>query len=103
MTYAQARMDHEYLWQTYAEAYDISGAYVDQDDLARLLKTPTRAMARSCYESQIQYWFSAGPEPDCSNRWKSDPAVLEIAERHHCKDDLLNLDFNTSPNCNGKP
>ena len=49
ITYQQAREDHEYLWGTYGPAYDITGAYVDQDDLKRLLESPMKKTALACY------------------------------------------------------
>lgn len=94
MTYEQARKDHEYLWSTYAAAGDMTGGYVDQDDLERLLRSPTKATARQCYENQIAYWFSFGPEPEESfsaDVWKKDPVVREIAERHNCENDFERL------------
>ena len=83
-TYEQARADHEYLWSL-SEAYDMSGGYVDQDDLKSLLRTPTKAMARKCYERQIWYWFDAGPD-ECETDWRNDSRVREIAERHNCEE-----------------
>lgn len=80
VTYEQAYADHSYLWQTHGPASDMTGAYVDQDDLARLLKSPTKATARDCLEDQIDHWFSVGPE-DGKIDW-SDPEIREIAERH---------------------
>ena len=89
MTYEQARADHEYLWSTYAPADDMTGAYVDQDDLDRLLKSPTKAMARKCYMAQIHYWFDAGPDTALPlDDWRNDPEVAVIAERHGCEDGL---------------
>ena len=38
--YRQARSNHEYLWRTYAPARDMTGAYVDQQDLHKLLQNP---------------------------------------------------------------
>ena len=63
MNYSQARKDHEYLWDTYAPASDMTGGYVDQEDLAALLHGPTKTTARQCYERQIEHWFRFGPEP----------------------------------------
>lgn len=88
MSYDQARADHEYLWETYAPAEDMTGAYVDQDDLARLLKSPTKATARDCYCDQIHHWFQVGPEQGATGNWRSDSAVFEIAERHNCADHI---------------
>lgn len=80
VTYEQAYADHCYLWQTYGSASDMTGAYVDQDDLSQLLKSPTKATARDCLVDQIVYWFDVGPE-DGKIDW-ADPEVLEIAERY---------------------
>ena len=84
VTYKQARADHEYLWSI-APASDMTGGYVDQEDLAKLLKTPTQACARDCYVSQICYWFEAGPESDRGEAgpvpWHI-PLVQDIAERY---------------------
>lgn len=60
VTYEQARADHEYLWKI-SPAHDMTGAYEDQSDLARLLQSPSKATARDIYVDQIEYWFSAGP------------------------------------------
>lgn len=62
-TYEQAYDDHQYLWRTYSKADDMTGAYVDQDDLAKMLRSPTKRTARECLENQIIYWFEAGPAP----------------------------------------
>ena len=83
ITYEQAYADHQYLWQTYGPADDMTGAYVDQDDLAKMLKSPTKATARDCLESQISYWFSVGPDPHNGTPVDpDDPELLEIADRY---------------------
>lgn len=82
MTYEQARADHEYLWSINA-ADDMTGAYVDQDDLAKLLKSPTKKTARECFERQIEYWFDVGPDL-CGARLHllDEGRVRDIADRH---------------------
>ena len=65
-TYEQAKEDHEYLWSI-GEAYDMSGGYVDQDDLDSLLKNPTKATARSCFIRQIGHCFEAALEGNGSS------------------------------------
>ncbi len=83
ITYEQAYADHCYLWQTYGSAEDMTGAYVDQDDLARLLKSPTKATARDCLMRQIEYWFQAGPDTAHQTPVdRDDPELLEIADRY---------------------
>ena len=61
ITYAQAYKDHSYLWAI-APADDMTGAYVDQEDLEKLLAMPTKATARDCLVNQIEYWFERGPD-----------------------------------------
>lgn len=81
--YDEARAAHEYLWLAYGPADDMTGGYVDQDDLQRLLESPTKKTAAQCYEMQIQYWFQKGPMPDRhARRWQADPKVKAIAERY---------------------
>jgi len=92
MTYKQARADHEYLWDNYGPADDMTGGYQDSDDLERLLKTPTKAKAALIYHDQIEYWFTAGPDRSVGESgWLTDPEVERIAERHMCDDELENL------------
>ena len=82
ITYEQARADHEYLWDIGA-ACDMTGGYVDQEDLARLLKSPSKSTARRLYCNQIAYWFDVGPDPNGQSAipW-DDPMICEIANRH---------------------
>ena len=83
ISYEQAREDHEYLWSI-APAHDMTGAYVDQEDLERLLRNPTKKTARDCYCSQIYFWFASGPDNSAERGevpWH-DTRVCEIAERH---------------------
>lgn len=89
LTYAQARADHEYLWNTYGPALDMTGGYVDSEDLDRLLRSPTKSTARACYVDQIEYWFDVGPEDKDPDTWRRDPKVREIAERHNTTTRLL--------------
>lgn len=81
-TYKQARADHEYLWAI-DEAYDMTGGYVDSDDLKKLLQSPTKVTARECYIDQIYRWFAVGPA-DGSTAWRNDPEVMRIADRYGC-------------------
>ena len=87
-TYESARRDHEYLWNTYGPAYDMTGAYVFQEDLRKLLEKPTKACARQCYIRQIVYWFQAGPDGTESEDWKTDLKVKCMAVRYNCETDL---------------
>ena len=81
ITYEQAYEDRQYLWETYGAADDMTGAYVDQDDLEALLKSPTKATARQCLIKQIEYWFQTGPD-DRSRVDRDDPVLEDIMERH---------------------
>lgn len=83
ITYAQSFSDHSYLWETYGAADDMTGRYVDQDDLARLLRSPSKATACKCLISQIEYWFSVGPDSFGNNPLdRNDKRLQEIAERY---------------------
>jgi len=83
VTYEQAWSDHHYLWSVYGAANDMTGAYVDQEDLARLLRSPTKGTARDCLVSQIEYWFQVGPDTSGGAALdKADPRLAEIAERY---------------------
>ncbi len=92
MNYDQARKDHEYLWETYGPARDMTGGYVDQNDLSKLLKKPTKATALDCYQNQITYWFQSGFDADyrapIDQETSNDPMVQEIAERHFLEEYL---------------
>lgn len=91
MAYAESRNDHEYLWDI-APAYDMTGGYVDQDDLEKLLQSPTKKTATECYNTQIGYWFEVGPDEfGTDTKWKTDSRVRRIAERHCCEEDLDRL------------
>ncbi len=81
-TYEQAYEDRQYLWQTYGPADDMTGGYVDQDDLEALLKNPSKATARACLIRQIEYWFQKGPADHSYPVDRSDPVLLEIMDRY---------------------
>ncbi len=82
ISYEQAWADRLYLWSEYGPADDMTGAYVDQGDLEKLLRSPTKATACACLCRQIDYWFRRGP---CETDRQPDPTderLQEIAERH---------------------
>ena len=94
MTYEQAFKDWSYLWSI-GQATDMTGAYVDQDDLEKLLKSPTKKTAKRCLCDQINYWFDTGPDVGVNCNWSeaveakedllcTDERVRDIAERHGC-------------------
>lgn len=59
MNYKEIYSDHSYLWAI-GPASDMTGGYVDQDDLDLLLKTPTKTTAKTCLLEQMDYWFKVG-------------------------------------------
>lgn len=89
MKYEQVFKDWEYLWAI-APAEDMTGGYVDQEDLDKLLRNPTKRVAASCLKGQIDHWFSAGPSAE-DGPWNYSelaaeyPKLLEIAERHRAE------------------
>lgn len=83
-TYEQAYSDHTYLWTTYGAAADMTGAYVDQEDLALMLRKPNKVTARDCLVRQIEYWFYAGLDETHERNeidW-DDSRLQEIKERY---------------------
>ena len=87
LTYEQAFEDHAYLWETYGPAYDMTGGYTDQEDLDRLLRSPSKATARECLHNQIVYWFqvgfgAGGYGSSGMDAIKADLRVEQIALRH---------------------
>lgn len=82
-TYEQVFSDWSYLWKIHGPAADMTGGYVDQEDLSALLKSPTKATARKCLLKQIAHWFQVGPEAYGAYGDIPDSAqVREIAERY---------------------
>lgn len=61
MNYEEVYKDWKYLWSI-APANDMTGGYVDQDDLKRMLKSPSKKTAIYCMKRQMEYWFQAGPD-----------------------------------------
>lgn len=82
LSYEQAFKDWQYLWDIDC-AYDMTGGYVDQEDLKKLLCNPTKTTATKCLKSQIVYWFQVGTESKgAASNFISDPIVADIAERY---------------------
>lgn len=86
MTYEEVFKDWDYLWSISA-ADDMTGAYVDQEDLDRLLRNPTKKVAKECMLSQIYYWFQKGPDrndvPESYSELIDDyPRVETIREKY---------------------
>lgn len=90
MTYKEVYRDWSYLWNI-GPAYDMTGGYVDQEDLRILLSNPSKVTARDLLINQIEYWFEVGPDTQASSRkskesletlLREDREVLKIAYRH---------------------
>ena len=88
--YDRIRNDWLDLWSL-GPADDISGGYVDQDDLAIMLKTPTKSAAADCMERQIAYWLQVGMEREDMKKHgytsvddiiMKNPTVADIARRY---------------------
>lgn len=83
--YEVAFRDWSYLW-SFCCASDMTGGYEDQNDLASLLKSPTKPTAAKCLSRQIQYWFQAGTEDggkaQADGLLETDLEVRAIYERH---------------------
>lgn len=85
ITHEQAFKDRQYLWKTYGAAYDMTGGYVDSDDLEKLLEKPNKRTARACLINQIEYWFQRGPDRfhgESQDDYREDRRVIIIAERY---------------------
>lgn len=90
MTYDEMYKDWKYLFKTVGCADDMTGGYVDSEDLDELLKSPSKATAKKCLSRQIDYWFSIGIQYDVSHKGKDIynliedyPKIKGIAERHY--------------------
>ncbi|WP_315921619.1 hypothetical protein [Mesorhizobium sp. SP-1A] len=104
ITHEQAQADHDYLWQTYGPAYDMTGAYDEHRDMEMLLRKPSKKTAIECYCSRIRYWFEVGPQVNSPTGdlgsgdidWH-DFKVIDIAVRHGfiSEEDSMDADFLT--------
>jgi len=87
MKYEEVYEDWEYLWGI-GPADDMTGGYVDQEDLDKLLKKPTKATAKACLLCQIGYWFQVGPDmgnaegAEIAQLTEQHPRITEIAEKY---------------------
>ena len=90
MKYEEIYKDWNYLFRRVGFAADMTGGYVDSEDLDELLKSPSKSTACKCLRRQITYWFQVGLEQDCEHLGKTIyelcdefPEIREIAERNH--------------------
>lgn len=86
MTYDEVFKDWSYLFDEIGAAYDMTGGYVDSEDLDKMLKSPNKKTAKECMINQIVYWLDVGTEQDglhsASKYINSDDRVNEINERY---------------------
>lgn len=90
MTYDEVRKDWKVLFKEYGEAYDMTGGYVDQEDLELMLENPTKRQAKYCMMQQIGYWFQVGPDisefesakDNLQRLLETDPVIQGIAEKY---------------------
>lgn len=89
MTYEEVYKDWDYLFNTISHANDMTGGYVDSEDLEALLKKPSKSTAKKCLVCQINYWFDAGIEYSNEHKGKTVfdlineyPEILVIADRY---------------------
>ena len=59
----------------------MTGGYVDQEDLDKLMKNPTEETAMECMLSQLRYWFSVGPE-GYGSRKTPEVFIGELMQKH---------------------
>lgn len=83
MSYKQAYKDHKYLFDI-GFADDMTGGYVDSEDLKRMLKNPNKSTAEMCLDNQIRYWFQVGTEGGLNPISLVDeyPKIQDIADRY---------------------
>lgn len=98
--YEQVYSDWEYLFKEVAYADDMTGGYVDSEDLDKLLKKPSKATAKRILLRQIDYWFSKGIEYSEEHKGKSIfdliedyPRITGIAENYDIDLDDCPSDF----------
>ncbi len=92
MNYEETYKDHKYLFDI-GPASDMTGGYVDSEDLGYMLKNPSKKGAVRCLSRQIDYWFQVGTENGVGfNDGKMPcelvdeyPLIKEIADRHCCE------------------
>lgn len=88
ITYEQALNDWKILFEGIGPANDMTGGYVDQNDLGKLLKKPTKTTARKCLVAQINYWFEVGVESSKGTTIGDTALVDELIET---RDDIREI------------
>lgn len=88
MKYEEVLKDWKFLFEELDTAYDMTGGYVDQEDLDLLLKSPTKTTAKTCLQKQIDHWFQAGTEEfpcimNTEKLLKKYPTARSIAEKYN--------------------
>ena len=91
MSYKKAYEDHSFLFGI-GPASDMTGGYVDSEDLDKLLKSPSRKTAEGVLWSQRNYWFQVGTEGGAGGDYcgmmpvelvDEFPRIAEIAEEYN--------------------
>ncbi|MGY2573172.1 hypothetical protein [Vibrio sp. C8] len=105
MTYDEVFKDWCYLFDNVGVADDMTGGYVDSEDLDELLRKPTKGTAKWCLSRQIDYWFAKGIQYSNEHKGKSIfdlieeyPLIEEIADRNCADLELCPNPFVQSPN-----
>ncbi|MGR5328591.1 hypothetical protein [Photobacterium damselae] len=87
--YEEVYSDWEYLFKTVGFADDMTGGYVDSEDLEDLLKNPSKKTAKGILFRQIDYWYSEGIEYSNEHKNKTVfdlieeyPRIAEIADAY---------------------
>jgi hypothetical protein len=88
ITYEKALKDWKTLFEGIGPASDMTGGYVDQDDLDKLLKSPTKSTAKKCLINQIEYWFENGIDGDLETTSGRGASVEKLIE---ARDDIREI------------
>ena len=80
MKYEEIYDDWKYLFDI-GDANDMTGGYVDQEDLSKLLKSPCKKTAASILKNQIEYWFDVGLERDTQYGGLSITEIIKVKPR----------------------
>ena len=85
MSYKKAYEDHQFLFGI-GIAADMTGGYVDSEDLDTLLKSPSKKTAERICWRQIDYWFQVGTEDgqSASDLVDEFPRIRVIADDYGC-------------------
>lgn len=103
MTYDELYKDWDYLFNKIGVADDMTGGYVDSEDLEMLLKKPTKATAKMCLWRQLDYWFQAGMEYSNEHERKTIEDLIEEYPKIETIADKYDIDLSLCPSPFVKP